>query len=204
MQGKDRYLRKNSKYIFAVFFAVLFFFSFQTKGFSDQEITRLNSYIKNLENFSSNFLQIDNTTQETGALYVGEKRIRLEYVDPSKLSLIINNKRGMYVNHDLEEVQFFKTKDSLASIVFDLFKKNDFLINFSISKKPNEKTIELSKSFNKDDIIMNIKVRFEKSPIVLRSIEYSSEASYIKVSFYNHMYEVDFDDSFFSMAPPYQ
>lgn len=204
MLAKDKFLKKNNKLILIFFFLLIYFFSTSVYSISDLEKKRLNNYLKNLQNFSSEFLQISDDSQEGGTLYVGAKRIKLEYSVPVKLSLVINEKKGMYVNHDLREVQFFKTKDSLAELIFSLFKQEDFLKNFLIIKNKNKNTIEFNKNFINDDTFINLKIYFENSPMVLRSIEYRSENTYIGVSFFNHIYNLDLNEKFFSMAPPYQ
>ena len=50
-----------------------------------------------------------------------DERIKIDYNNPEKLTIILSDKKGVYINHKLQESEFFLTK--IASNC----KRNEFL-----------------------------------------------------------------------------
>ena len=42
---------------------------------------------------------------------------------PSKITILLDEKKAMYLNHELEEVEYFNPKNTVGKIVFDIFNK---------------------------------------------------------------------------------
>ena len=49
------------------------------------------------------------------------------YEKPQKITIILSEKKGIYINHELEESHFFATKNSYIKIFFDVLNNS---INF--------------------------------------------------------------------------
>ena len=123
MQGKDRFLKKLTKsIIYFLFFFVIFF----SKNITGKEVgLKIDEYIKNLDYFSSKFIQSNGNLLEEGNIYIKDKKIRLDYFFP-KRSLILSKKKGVYINHELREEEFFSTKKNTVGIFYDIFLSDSF------------------------------------------------------------------------------
>ena len=121
MLGKDRFLEKIS-FILFVFFVFLFSKTLLAQNTNNDILI----YNKQLKNSSSLFIQSDNDTIEEGEIFFGKDRVRLDYSNPSKITLTLTKKRGMYLNHDLEEARFFNTSESIVSMFYKIFMNEDF------------------------------------------------------------------------------
>ena len=151
MLEKELYLKKNKLLLksIRVFLIILFFkANLSTAEESKKLIDEINLHIKELNSFSASFIQTDGLTIEEGKIFKNENRIKLSYLYPNKITLIISDKKGMYYNEELDEVDYFKTEKTPAKIIYDVFggnftnhsNINDFKSNEIIIKK--EITIE--------------------------------------------------------------
>ena len=121
------------------------------KQLSAEEIsTKLKNYNTNLANSSALFIQSDGKSLEEGVIYFGYDRIKIDYSKPTPLSITLSNKKGMYVNHDLKEVEFFNTKNSYINIFFKIFNSNNFSDNTKI--KISNDIIQINESLIVDNI----------------------------------------------------
>ena len=107
---KDRYLKKIN-----YFFFIFFLFISGTLFGSDIE-SKLLVYNDSLKNSSLLFIQTDGKTIEEGVVYIGSERIKVEYEKPQRLTFVLSKKKGMFVNHELKEVQYFNPNKSFVKI----------------------------------------------------------------------------------------
>ena len=113
MLVKGKCLEKIRYYLIFLFCILVF------KNISAQNITdELNNYNNELKNSSISFIQSDGVTVEEGKIYIGEERIRVDYFLPNKITIILSKTKGMYLNHYLEEAQYFKTGKSFVKFFF--------------------------------------------------------------------------------------
>ena len=105
MLVRDKFLKKISWV-----FLILVIFVSKSLSANNAEIINLIDYNNSLKNSTALFIQSDGKTVEEGIIYVGLDRIRIEYTTPSKITIILSKNKGMYVNHALEETQYFDTK----------------------------------------------------------------------------------------------
>ena len=134
------------------------------------------NYVQNLKNFSANFIQYDGQSIEEGMIYIGKDRIRVDYLNPSKITIVMAQDKAMYVSYDLREVQYFDPQDSPAGVFINIFKNNFFLDGVSIDIKNNnillkkEGEIDNSKFtlliFNKRSLD-NSSIGLEKSLLII-------------------------------------
>ena len=99
MQEKDKFLKKRIK---LKFFTILFFMIFFPQNLIGEEIgSKIERYVKNLNLFSSKFIQSNGTSLEEGYIYIKNTKIRLDYFNPDR-TLKISKKKGVYINHELK------------------------------------------------------------------------------------------------------
>jgi len=196
-------LKKINNYIICILIS-LFFLNAEI-GLSketNKEIVReiLNEFSKKTE-FSATFLQSNGQTIEEGLLGIKNNRLRIEYISPSKIIIILAEDKAMYYNKDLEELEYFNPQKTQAKIFFDIFFKENFFEDSAYSEK--EKVLEIKKNITlKDDENIGVKIIFEKKPILIRKIEIIKDDEIITYSISDHNFFPSLDDKMFSMASP--
>ena len=195
MQAKDKYLRKVN-YITLI---ILVLFSFDLLG-EDKKL-KLLDYNEGLKNSSAFFAQTDGVTLEEGKIYIGDKRLRLDYNNPNEITIILTKKRGMYVNHELKEAQFFNTKKSFVSVFFNMLTDINFYENSNI--KFLSDSIVINHIIETEDEYYKTKIIYENNPIKLRKIEVIEKDKILEIGFYEHSDLENLNDEFFSLISPY-
>ena len=199
MQAKDMFL-KNEKYL--NFFYLIFFLFLSYKAHSDTNIkAKVLDYLKSLNNFSGSFIQSDGISLSEGKVYIGNERVRAEYLFPTKILIILDEDKAMYYNYELEEEEFFNPKKTNAWFFYDIFRDQYFFKNSKIKIKDGELILERS-GFNEEQEKYLIKVSFEKNPLILRKIEVFMNEDFIQLSLSNHNYNEEFDSKFFKLINP--
>ena len=200
MLVKDKFLKKDK----LIFFLKIILFTFLTKlsfaNTTDKKDILIN-YVQNIKNFSANFIQSDGQSIEEGMVYIGKDRIRVDYFNPSKITIVMNQDKGMYVNYDLGEVQYFNPQNSAAGVFINIFKNNFFLDGASIDIK--NKNILLKKEGEIDNDKFTLLILFEKKPNILRKIKLEYNNIYNSVMLSNHNFNAVFDKKFFTLANPF-
>ena len=197
-QAKGKCLKKQSSYKFLMLFFLAILFS---KNLVGEEIdSKINTYLRGLNSFSSKFIQSNGTYLEQGNIYIKNNIIRLDYNSPDR-TLKISKEKGVYINHDLREEEFFSTKNNIIKIFYNIFLKNNFLS--TLSPKENNKEIIIEKTIQSESTKVHLKIFFENSPLLLRKIITRTENDLISISFYDHNYNKVFEEDFFSFVPIY-
>ena len=106
MLEKDRFSKKSK--VIIVSFILFFSPSLLAKNINEELI----NYNFNLKNSSASFIQSNGKSVGEGVIYFGLKRIKIDYLKPNKLTLIFSEKKGAYINHELEEAEYFRTSNS--------------------------------------------------------------------------------------------
>ena len=195
MQAKDKFLEKFN---FLIFILIL---CFSHKLSAENIYKKIFDYNNSLKNSSANFIQTNSNYLQEGEIFFGNKRIKINYKNPKKLTLILSEKKGMYINHELEESEFFMTKKSYIKFFFDIFQKKNHMVNMIV--KQIDQQIEISEKIDLENIIYDIVLTYENDPIKLRQIEIVSDDEKILMGFFDHNIEGVFDKNFFSMIDPY-
>ena len=202
MQGKEVFLK--NKYINCLF--IIFFLTIPvvTKALSTKEDDsykqKISEYLSNNKEFASSFIQLNNNSLQEGNFFLKKNRLRIEYISPAKIVFVIKGNNAMYYNIELEEVEYFNPKDTIAKIFFDFFYNKNFLEGVNFQKEGG--SISLYKTIKIRDEINSIKIIFEKSPIKLRKIEISNSEGFSSLTIINPNYNPDLDDKIFSLANP--
>ena len=198
MPAKDKFLKKQTNLLLITILFLIILFSKSAIG--DQINSKVVNYIKNLNFFSSKFIQSNGISLEEGNIYIKDNKIRLDYFYPDR-TLIISKNKGVYINHELKEENFFSTKKNRVKLFYDIFLDYSFFSSFEFEENNGE--IVFEKKIIIDSKITYLKIFFENKPLLLRKIIAKSENEIISISFSEHNYNNAFDESLFSFIPMY-
>ncbi len=190
-------MKKYLSYFYIILFLIL---SFKVESNTDIKIKILD-YLNSMQNFSASFIQNDNETLSEGMVYIGKKRVRAEYLFPSKILIVLAEDKAMYYNYELEEDEFFNPKNTNAWFFYDIFRNPYFFENSKITVK-NEEVILQKSGVDDEEIKYSINVYFENNPVILRKIEVFINDEFFQMSIFNHNYNMDFDKNFFKLINP--
>ena len=191
---------KNEKYL--SYFCIIIFLILSYKVESNTNIKiKILDHLNSLQYFSASFIQNDNETLSEGRVYIGEKRVRAEYLSPSKILIVLDEDKAMYYNYDLEEDEFFNPKNTNAWFFYDIFRNPYFFEDSKIIKKNKQIILEKSGVDNQETMYL-INVYFENNPLVLRKIEVFINDEFLQISIFNHNYNEDFEKNFFKLINP--
>ena len=189
---------KNNKFI--NYFYIIIFLNFSYSVEANTKIKILD-YLNSLQYFSASFIQNDNETLSEGVFYIGEKRVRAEYLSPTKILIVLDEDKAMYYNYELEEDEFFNPKNTNAWFIYDIFRNPSFFEDSKIKLENKEIILEKS-GFNNEQSKYLINVYFENNPMILRKIEVFINDEFLQISIFNHSYNEDFDKNFFKLINP--
>ena len=193
MQVKDKFFEKTKLIILILCFSQ----NLNAENFYE----KIFNYNDELKNSSVNFIQTNINHIQEGIIFFGDERIKINYSDPEKLTIILSDKKGVYINHGLKESEFFVTKKSYIKNFFNIFQKKNYLKNMYIEGISNQ--IVVSEKTYLDNTLYTIRLVYENDPIKLRRLEIISNDEKIQMGFFNHNKENIFDKKFFSMIDPY-
>ena len=191
---------KNEKYLNYFYIIIFLILSFKVESNTNTRIKILD-YLNSMQYFSASFIQSDNETLSDGMVYIGEKRVRAEYLSPIKILIILDEDKAMYYNYELEEVEFFNPKETNAWFFYDIFRNPYFFEDSKIVIENKEIILEKS-GFDKQETKYLINVYFEDNPMILRKIEVFVNQEFLQISIFNHNYNEDFDEKFFKLINP--
>ena len=195
MQAKDKFFEKIN--LLVLLLALCFSHSLNAENIYE----KIFNYNNALKDSSAKFIQTNSNYVQEGKIFFGKERIKIIYNNPEKLTIILSKKKGMYINRDLEEVEFFKTKRSYIKFFFDIFYTKIDTTNINLKYLNGQ--IEIYEKIEIDNNYFEIKLIYENEPIKLRRLEIISDDEKIQMGFFNHNKESVFDRSFFSMIDPY-
>ena len=199
MQEKDMFLKNKSSFFY--FISVIFFlFTYKVHSESNDKIKIIN-YLDTLENFSASFLQNDGNNISEGKVFIGEKRVRAEYISPERILIILDEDKAMYYNYELEEDEFFNPKNTNAWFFYDIFRNPLFFKNAIIEFKDNQLILEKN-GIDIDENEYFIRVFFENNPLVLRKVDLWINNEVLSLSIYNHNYNEQFNKDLFKLINP--
>ena len=191
---------KSNKYLNYFYIIIFLVLSYSVEGNANIKIKILN-YLNSLQNFSASFIQNDNETLSEGKVYIGEKRVRAEYLSPSKILIVLDEDKAMYYNYELEEDEFFNPRNTNAWFFYDIFRNPNFFEDSKIIIKNKEIVLEKS-GYDNEETKYLIDVYFENNPLILRKIEVFINDEFLQISIFNHNYNEDFEKGFFKLINP--
>ena len=199
MRVRDMF-SKNEKYLYYFYIVLSLIVSFNVEANEDTKIKILNHF-NSLQNFSASFIQNDSTNLSEGKFYIGKHRVRVEYLYPTKILIILDEDKAMYYNYELEEDEFFNPKNTNAWFFYDVFRNPYFFKDSKLLIKQNEIILEES-GVDHEKTQYLIKVYFENKPLILRKIEIFINDGFLEISIFNHNYNKDFDRDLFKLINP--
>ena len=199
MQEKDMFL-KNKRSFFCFISVIFFLFTNKVHSESNDKIKIIN-YLDTLENFSASFLQNDGNNISEGKVFIGEKRVRAEYISPVRILIILDEDKAMYYNYELEEDEFFNPKNTNAWFFYDIFRNPLFFKSAKIEFKDNQLILEKN-GVDIDENEYFIRVFFENNPLVLRKVDLWINNEVLSLSIYNHNYNEQFNKDLFKLINP--
>ena len=191
---------KNENFLYSILIIVFLTFSYKVYSNTNHK-TQILNYLNSLKNFSASFLQDSEESLSEGKVFIGKNRVRVEYISPSKILIILDEDKAMYYNYELEEDEFFNPKNTNAWFLYEIF-RNPVFFEDGLTEIKNNELILKKKGLDNEENNFLIKVYFEKSPMVLRAVEVVINNESIRLSIYNHSYNEDFDGDFFKLINP--
>ena len=181
---------------------VFFFLSLSAESNENNLLKSALIYLKNLNEFSSSFLQIQDNDVSEGLIFIKGNRLRIEYTFPTSLIFVLKENKGMYVNTDLQEVQYFNPKHTIAKFFIDLFNNENYLSNSNIIRKKGY--FYIHKEIQLEETIYKVKIYFEEKPLQLRKFEIvnNNDLEMITFTILNLNYNPNLNDKIFSLANP--
>ena len=200
-QEKEVSLKKINNFFISYIFIIFIVFSFSVKTLGNENINKkITDYLHGIKEFSSGFVQSNGNTIEEGKLYLKNNRLKINYISPSNIVIIITEKKGMYFNQDLEEVQYFNPRKSIAKIFFQIFFDKYFFNDANFHEK--EKSLFISKTIIFESQEYNVTIIFEKSPLIIRKIQIQNAGNITTYSILDPNFNPILDDGFFSLVNP--
>ena len=193
----------KKKLIFLLFFLfIIFLLPNQSNGNQTNISSKMSNYFFKINNFTSKFIQSDSEGIQEGNIYLSNKvkRIKIHYNEPTNIVFVLKNNKAMYFNVDLEEVEYFNTKNSIADIFFKVFYDEKFFYDSTIIEKKN--TIEIKKTIIVNEEEREILIFFEKNPLIIKQIKIKENEGYRVMTFVNPNFNISFKKNFFSIANP--
>ena len=202
MRVKEQCLEKNkliNKYL-NIFVLVACLILGSTFVFANENIDKIQNHISDINNLSANFIQIINDEIQEGKFYLNKKRIRIDYLLPQKIIIILDKKKAMYYNFDLQEIEYFNPEGSTAESFYKIFFDRDFYNSTNIKETNSNYIFSKKVNNSEEDVLLNM--FFEKNPLYLRKIEIKGEYENINIGIFDYNFNPSFEDDFFSMANP--
>ena len=191
---------KKNKFKILTLVTIYILLSYGNFALANSKIENVVEYLNNLDNFSASFIQETDGDVSEGIIYVGEKRVRVDYNKPSKILIILDKKKAMYYNYDLDEDEFFDPTNTSAWFFFDIFRNPNFFIDSNFVD--GNSYISIKKSGSIENMNYNLNLDFEQNPLILRKIELIIGKEDISFSIFNHSFNENFDRRFFKLINP--
>jgi len=193
MRVKDKFFEKTK--------LIILILCFSQHLNAENFYNKIFNYNNDLKNSSANFIQTNVNQIQEGVIFFGDERIKINYNNPEKLTIILSDKKGVYINHKLQESEFFVTKKSYIKNFLDIIQNKNHLKKTSIEEVFDQ--IVISEEIYLENTFYTIRLVYENDPIKLRRLEIISGEEKIQMGFFNHNKENVFDKNFFSMIDPY-
>ena len=194
------YLRQ----IFILFVVFISVASFSVAKENDAAIiANVENYLNNFQTVTARFKQVtleDNKTK-TGMLYISKPgKIRFDYLEPKKVTIVLNKGAIMHYDHELEEASFTKEDNFFFKLLSD---KNVSLKSDIKKVTSNGDLTQLYISKHHDNIDTNIIITFETNPMTLKEVTFESQNqdSY-HLHFSDLQYDKKIDEKLFSAQDP--
>ena len=140
-----------------------------------RQLLKIQQYLNSLKHITAKFVQVDsdNNTQRGKFFLSRPGKLRWEYQDPKKITIVFNGSKIFYYDKELDQRSEYKTQDSLIYFLISpninfLSTSSDYYVQ-SFGKRDKRITLEIKKKHRskKERLV----IRFNESPLKLTSIE---------------------------------
>ena len=194
------FLKKINKLILIICLCLLLPSFLTAKDDHSLEKNKIFEYLQNIDEFSSDFYQNQNSLIQEGAFYIKKNRLRIEYYSPTKIIFVIKESNAMYYNVDLEEVEYFNPKRTIGKVFLDIFHNKSFVFDSDIFIE--KASLSLEKKIKINDEPNTVKIIFETSPLQIRKIVIENNDEKTEFTIINPNFNPVLNDKIFSLANP--
>ena len=164
-------------------------------------ITSILSYLNNTKTMVADFIQIaPDGTSSDGKFYLSRPgKLRWQYEPPVPMLIIVNGKKLMYYDYELNEVSYTDTDEVMGS--FLTAPKIDFHEHNVTLEEINNKYgfIKIMLKHKKEN--KSMKMTFSENPIELKKIDFFDENNQqTSISFHNIKYNTILDSKLFYLS----
>ena len=190
------------KKIFIIFFIISYFNFLELSYAQSYFVNNISQYLKKINEFGCDFIQSnpDGSVSEGNMIYSNNK-IRLQYTVPTKIIFIAREKKAMYFNQDLEEVEYFNPNKTILGIFKSIYKLNE-MSKESYEIKIKNGVIELVIKDLLVEELNSFSIIFQNNPVVLKKIQWEALDGKSTFAFYNINRNVTIDKKTFNLANP--
>jgi outer membrane lipoprotein carrier protein len=196
------------KYFKKIFFLLMVFASLTSYIFAKEPndsvtITNVENYLNHFQTITAKFKQVtlEDNKVKTGVLYISKPgKIRFDYLEPKKITIVLNKDMVMHYDHELEEASHAKEDNFFFKL---LSEKNVNLKNDIKKITTTGDLIQLYIAKRHNNVDTNVIVTFEKNPMVLKEVTFESQHqdSY-HLYFTDIQYDKKIDEKLFSVQDP--
>ena len=148
MQVKDMFLRNERYLLYLIIIIIIFLFTSKVHS-NTEDKTIILKHLNSLKDFSASFIQNDGENLSEGKVYIGKKRVRIEYFLPTEILIILDENKAMYYNYELDEDEFFNPQNTNAWFLYDIFNNPYFLEKSLIKNKDNQLILKMTWTMKK-------------------------------------------------------
>lgn len=188
--------------IFLPFLYSIFLVSF-SRASEKSLLKSIENYLNNHKTITAKFKQVtleDNKVKK-GVLYILKPgKLRFEYLNPKKITIVLNNNNIMYHDHELDETSYTKENNYF----FKLLASQKISLQSDVSRVVYDKdNIILHINKHTNNIDANIVVTFATNPITLKDVMFKSnnQVAY-RLFFYDIEYNKSLSTRLFSVQNP--
>ena len=107
-------------YIVALFFTIIFSSNATFAKISYKDVTAIENYLNQIKTIKANFKQIgpEENMERQGVFYIAKPgKIKWQYLSPNKITIISNQNKVSYYDHELEEMTKVDQDHTLAQLL---------------------------------------------------------------------------------------
>ena len=190
-------------YLKTLLLSLLILFPMFTEAKEEKLLDEINNYLNSFNSFSANFKELNNASEKKGEINILKPgKLKLEYLSPKKITIILNDGTIMYYEHELEEISYIKENNYffnlLAQEKIDIKK---LVQEVSVDANQKVATLKISKKHNNVETKVSIVLCIH--PIELREIIFQNEEQLAHhLFFHNIKYNPNLPSDSFSLKDP--
>ncbi|MBN9543800.1 MAG: outer membrane lipoprotein carrier protein LolA, partial [Alphaproteobacteria bacterium] len=170
---------------------------------NDKTVQRISAYLNSLKSIAAEFIQVAaDGTNSDGMFFLSRPgKLRWQYNPPTPILIVINGKKLIYYDYELNEISYTNTHDVLGSfLTAERIDFSDKMVKSEVIAKNNIIRVTLIHKTKTDEKMVMI---FKDNPLELKKMEfYDANGQMTSVSFHNAKYNHKIDDELFVVKNP--